>query len=99
VATLIGAEIGGSASVRSFEEIDSFIRQTVGHYWHPQGTCKMGPETDPTAVCTSRGQVRGLDNVYVADCSLIPEAPRGFPMLPTIAIAQKVSGWLAESAR
>jgi len=38
------------------------------------------------------------DNVYVADCSLIPEAPRGFPMLPTIAIAQKVTGWLIGAA-
>ena len=54
----------------------------------------MGPEHDPDAVCDADGKVRGLDNVYVADCSLIPEAPRGFPMLPTIAIGQKVARWL-----
>lgn len=98
VHELLGSEIGPSAQAHSPDEIDAFIRHTVGHYWHPQGTCRMGPETDTAAVCTSRGQVRGLDNVYIADCSLIPEAPRGFPMLPTIAIAQKVSGWIAETA-
>jgi choline dehydrogenase-like flavoprotein len=36
--------------------------------------------------------------VRVADASLIPEAPRGFPMLPTIAIAEKVAGWLIEDS-
>jgi choline dehydrogenase-like flavoprotein len=98
VRELLGDEIGPSAHTTTPAEIDGFLRRTVGHYWHPQGTCKMGPDTDPAAVCTPRGQVRGLDNVYVTDCSLIPEAPRGFPMLPTIAIAQKVSGWLTETA-
>ena len=95
---LLGSEIGPSENVRTADEITSFIRNTVGHYWHPQGTCRMGPDADPGAVCTPRGQVRGFDNVYVADCSLIPEAPRGFPMLPTIAIAQKVTGWLIGAA-
>lgn len=98
VREVLREEIGASAQARTPGEIDDFLRRNVGHYWHPQGTCKMGPDTNPAAVCTSRGQVRGLENVYVADCSLIPEAPRGFPMLPTIALAQKVSGWLAETA-
>lgn len=91
---LLGEEVGPGRDVRSEPETDAFLRSTVGHYWHPQGTCKMGPEKDPHAVCDANGKVRGLDNVYVADCSLIPEAPRGFPMLPTIAIGQKVAGWL-----
>jgi choline dehydrogenase len=96
---LLGAEIGVSTDARDRSSIDDFLRSTVSHYWHPQGSCKMGPDSDPGAPCTPRGAVRGLDNVHVADASLIPEAPRGFPMLPTIAIAEKVSGWLIEDAR
>ena len=96
---LLGPEIGPSAEARDPASIDAFLRSTVSHYWHPQGSCRMGPDGDPGAVCTSRGVVRGLENVLVADASLIPEAPRGFPMLPTIAIAEKVSEWLIEDAR
>jgi choline dehydrogenase len=96
---VLGAEIGASAQARDRPSIDAFLRSTVSHYWHPQGSCKMGPDSDPTATCTPRGAVRGLENVRVADASLIPRAPRGFPMLPTIAIGEKVSGWLIDDAR
>lgn len=96
---LLGAEIGASAGARDRSSIDAFLRSTVSHYWHPQGSCGMGPDSDPGAVCSPRGVVRGLENVRVADASLIPQAPRGFPMLPTIAIAEKVSGWLIEDSR
>jgi len=98
VEGLLGGELGPSRSAHSDRDVDEFLRREVGHYWHPQGTCKMGPDTDPTAVCTPQGRVRGLDNVLVADCSLVPEAPRGFPMLPTIAIAEQVTGWLVQTA-
>jgi hypothetical protein len=27
---------------------------------------------------------------------LVPQAPRGFPMLPTIAIAEKICRWMIE---
>ena len=95
---LVGTEIGASTSARDAASIDAFLGSTVSHYWHPQGSCHMGPDSDPTAVCTPRGVVRGLENVYVADTSLIPSAPRGFPMLPTIAIAEKVTRWLIAEA-
>ncbi|MDX6618466.1 MAG: choline dehydrogenase [Gaiellales bacterium] len=95
---LIGPEIGASAQARDASSIDAFLRSTVSHYWHPQGSCRMGPDHDPGAVCTPRGAVRGLENVLVADAALIPEAPRGFPMLPTIAIAENVSQWLIEDS-
>jgi choline dehydrogenase len=93
---LLGPEIGASAQARDRASIEAFLQATVSHYWHPQGSCKMGADGDPAAVCTPRGVVRGLENVRVADASLIPEAPRGFPMLPTIAIAEKISRWLIE---
>jgi choline dehydrogenase len=95
---LLGQEVGASVEARDASSIDAFLRSTVSHYWHPQGSCRMGPDSDPTAVCTPRGVVRGVANVRVADASLIPEAPRGFPMLPTIAIAEKVAGWLIEDS-
>jgi choline dehydrogenase len=93
---LVGNEIGPSATARSRDEIEEFIRSRVSHYWHPQGSCKMGPDDDPQAVCTPRGLVRGLENVRVSDCSLVPQAPRGFPMLPTIAIAERICRWMIE---
>ena len=36
------------------------------------GTCRMGPETDPTAVVDSRLRVRGIDGLRVIDASIMP---------------------------
>lgn len=99
VRDLLGEEVGASAAARDDAAVEDFIRANVSHYWHPMGSCRMGPDGDAGAVCTPRGLVRGLENAYVVDTSLMPTAPRGFPMLPTIAIAGQVADWIMEEER
>lgn len=65
------------------------IRAQVEHYYHPVGTCKMGLNED--AVCDPEGNVRGLDNVLIADASLMPQIPRGNTNLPAIMIGERVA--------
>jgi choline dehydrogenase len=36
------------------------------------GTCRMGPETDPTAVVDDRLRVRGMTGLRVIDASIMP---------------------------
>jgi choline dehydrogenase len=67
-------------------------------YWHPVGTCAMGPATDPMAVADERGRLHGLDNVHVADASLMPVIPRANTHLTTVAVADRLGELLSGAA-
>ena len=86
LAELIGKELEDTANVVSIEA----VRRSSLHYYHPVGTCKMGPETDPAAVVDPTGKVPGLDNLYVADASIMPVVPRANTNLPTLMIAERI---------
>ncbi len=76
------------------DEIAEYIRRSVGGYWHPVGTCKMGPASDPDAVVDANGRLHGIANVYVADASIMPTIPRANTHLPVIAIAERIADLL-----
>jgi choline dehydrogenase len=46
-------------------------------YNHAVGTCRFGPADDPLAVASPRLRVHGLDNLWVADASVLPVIPHG----------------------
>jgi len=75
----------------SDDELSEYMRTTVGGYWHPVGTCKMGPANDPEAVVDASGRLHGFGNVYVADASIMPSIPRANTHLPVIAIAERIA--------
>jgi choline dehydrogenase-like flavoprotein len=77
-------------------ELTAHLVRSVGGYWHPVGTCKMGPANDPLAVVDARGLVRGYANVWIADASIIPSIPRANTHLPVIAVAERIADLLAE---
>ena len=72
LADLAGEERRPGPAVRLRSELEEFIKANVSHYCHPVGTCRMGPANDLDAVVDARGQILGLDNVYVADASIVP---------------------------
>lgn len=86
---LIGPEITPS--------LDRPVGQYHSHYYHPVGTCAMGAATDPLAVCDGAGRVRGLEGVYVADCSLMPVVPRANTNLPAVLIGERIADALLQS--
>jgi choline dehydrogenase-like flavoprotein len=63
--------------------------------FHPMGTARIAPEGE--GVCDSRGAVRGVDGLYVADASLFPTAVGVNPMMTIIAFAKKVAAEVAEA--
>lgn len=74
---------------------DDAIRREVVHYYHPVGTTRMGSAHDPMAVCDERGRVYGLDQVVVADVSLMPQIPRANTNIPAVMIGERLASWLS----
>ena len=69
----------------------AYIRGTVGSYWHPAGTCRMGPDTDPNAVVDPQLRVRGITGLRVADASVMPVIPNAPLNATVLAIAEKAA--------
>lgn len=74
-------------------ELDAFITESLVSIWHPVGTCRMG--TAAGSVVSPRLEVHGLENLYVADASVMPTITRGNTHAPTIMIAEKAADLIA----
>jgi choline dehydrogenase-like flavoprotein len=96
MAKLVGEERLPGGAVRSRSEIENFVRANVAHYYHPVGTCRMGHAQEPESVVDARGRVHGLDNVYVADASIMPTIPRANTNLPALVVGERIARWLVE---
>ncbi len=73
------------------DDLRAWIRANAGGYWHPVGTCRMGPATDPGAVVDARGRVHGVDGLRVVDASIFPTLPRANTNIPTMAAAECIA--------
>ena len=89
-----GEELSPGFDVKSDAEIDAWIRETGETIYHPVGTCKMGLESDPTAVVDGDLKVFGLSGLRVVDASVMPTLIGGNTNAPTIMIAEKISDLL-----
>jgi len=74
---------------------EEYLREYILRYcvtlYHPVGTCKMGPDSDPMAVVDSTLKVKGIKGLRVADASIMPTLICGNTNFPTIMIGEKVS--------
>lgn len=59
--------------------------------FHPVGTCKMGPSSDPDAVVDAELRVHGIDRLRVVDSAIMPVITSGNTCSPTIMIAEKAA--------
>ncbi|MGO4169607.1 GMC family oxidoreductase [Novosphingobium sp. YAF33] len=98
LAPLTGAEIEPGAQLQSDAEIDAALRRIVNTAYHPTGTCKMGPDSDPMAVVDGRLRVRGVSGLRVVDASVMPEIISGNTSAPTMMIAERAARFILEDA-
>jgi choline dehydrogenase len=73
------------------EELRAWVRDHVGTTFHPSGTCRMGPATDPGAVVDHTGRVHGISGLRVADASIFPTIPRANIHCTVVAVAEKLA--------
>lgn len=74
---------------------DLVLERAITAYVRPNahlcGSAKMGKSPDAGAVVDPHGQVFGIDNLWVADASVMPSAPSAPPHLATIMLAEKLA--------
>ena len=79
------------------DKLDAWIRQTLGSSRHVSGTCRIGPDGDAMAVTDQQCRVRGVEGLWVADSSIMPQVTRANTNATAIMIGERVASWVAES--
>jgi choline dehydrogenase len=88
---LLGREVRPGPEVSGRQAIERFIDHAAVHYYHPAGSCKMGPGGDPDSVADSEGRVHGIEGLHVADASLMPAVISGNTNMPTAVIGERIA--------
>jgi choline dehydrogenase len=95
----ISREIGNSTALRPFAkrevmpgnlkgiELENFIRDAASTYWHQTCTAKMG--RDSMSVVDGDLKVYGIENLRIADGSIMPRIVTGNTMAPCVIIGER----------
>ena len=76
-------------SVRTTAGKRAFLEQAAFTHHHPVGTCRMG--VDEEAVVGTDLAVRGFDNLFVCDASIMPAITTGPVNAAIVAMAERFS--------
>lgn len=95
--------IFGASPIRSMDELgpvldDLDFRRIECFSFHPLGTCRMGTDASHS-VCDHTGRVWGLDNLWLADGSVVPTSVGVNTQIPIMTMATRIAFAFAEAAR
>jgi choline dehydrogenase-like flavoprotein len=90
-----GDEFLPGVDAQSDEALTDFMRARSETLYHPVGTCKMG--SDDKAVVDASLRVRGLENLRVADASIMPSIIGGHTNAAAIMIGEKAADLIGNS--
>jgi choline dehydrogenase len=79
---------------QSLEDLEVLCRRFAGSGYHPCGTAKMGRKNDEMAVVDSRGRCFDVEQLVVADASIMPSVPRANTNLTCLMIGEQIGEWL-----
>ena len=94
-------EVGNSAALTRFAkreimpgnlqgaDLENYIRDAASTYWHQTCTAKMG--RDPMSVVDGALKVYGIDNLRIADGSIMPRVTIGNTMAPCVIIGERAA--------
>ena len=90
--TVVGSLVDPQSEVlRSDQELDRWLRSKVRSGYHLTSTAKMGLPSDPLAVVDQFGAVHGVEGLYVADASIMPNCVSQNTQATTIMIGEYLS--------
>jgi choline dehydrogenase len=102
-------EVGNSVPLRPFvkrevmpgnlkgRELESFVRDAATTYWHETCTAKMG--RDEMSVVDGRLKVYGVENLRIADGSIMPRITTANTMAPCVIIGERAAEALQSDHR
>jgi choline dehydrogenase len=94
-------EIGNSNALRPFvsrevipgnlerPQLENYIRDTAFSFWHQTSTAKMG--RDEMSVVDGDLKVYGIDNLRIADGSIMPRVTTGNTMAPCVIVGERAA--------
>lgn len=99
LAQLLACELApghGPEEELSDAAIETHIASVVKTVYHPCGTCKMGPASDPAAVVDAELRVHGVPRLRVADASIMPNLVSGNTNAPAIMIGDRCADFVLQ---
>lgn len=85
------SELYPGDEVTTDAELMETARQRGTSTFHLMGTCRMAPDTDPTAVVDDTLRVHGLEGLRIADASIMPTMPAANTNAASLMIGEKAA--------
>lgn len=85
-----------SRTLRDRARSEAWIPRACDSGYHPCGTVPMGHNPE-LAATDARGQVFGIEGLYIGDASLMPTIPSSNIHLPTLMIGERIGAWLRDA--
>ena len=87
VSHIVKKEIAPGSELNTDGELLDWVRNNAETTYHPVGTCKMGNDT--MAVVDNELKVHGIEQLRIADASIMPTLTSGNTNAPCIMIGEK----------
>ncbi|MFT4042941.1 MAG: FAD-dependent oxidoreductase [Gordonia sp. (in: high G+C Gram-positive bacteria)] len=88
-------EVFPGPDLRSDAELSAALRATHQTVYHVSGTCRMGADDDPMAVCDPSLRVRGVHGLRVVDASVFPTLVSVNPVGTIMSVAERAAEIIA----
>jgi choline dehydrogenase len=89
------AEVAPGPEVTSRSELEAWVIENVGSYYHFAGSCKMG--SDPMAVVDPQLRVRGVQGLRIADASIMPAVTSSNPHTTVVMIGERAADLIKQT--
>jgi choline dehydrogenase len=90
MADFVGEHLLFDGDLDDDAAVASYVRNVVAPWYHPVGSCRMGP-AGPDTVVGDDLRVHGVDRLRVVDASIMPTIVRSPINLTAIAIAERAA--------